>query len=186
MMKGNHIRHWPKAKSLAFEEAHFDYEKGGNNFGLSWRTAPNKVGRRSMLQTQKKSGYSPVISPTFACLGLVLLEGLVSRCDFKFAEARIALLGFFGLNPKQQCSCCRTSIIRHQYQNWCFFSTKHIRKKTHRRGFSWNFLSWAVLGPKSMPSAQRWVRRSKSTRNGLAYGRWQKEVTWQSEVHRCA
>lgn len=79
MMKGHHIRHWPKTKSLAFEEAHFDYDKGGNNFGLSWRTAPNKVGWRSMLQTQKKSGYSPVISPTFACLGLVLLFLIVSR-----------------------------------------------------------------------------------------------------------
>ena len=181
MMKGNHIRHWPKTKSLAFEEAHFDYDKGGNNFGLSWRTAPNKVGWRSMLQTQKKSGYSPMISPTFACLGLVLLFLIVSRRScvqmwlWICRRANCPFGMFFGLNPNQHCSCCRTSTIRHQYQNWCFFSTTHIRKNTPQRFFSWNFLSWAVLGPKSMPSAQRWVRRSKSTRKGLAYGRWQKD-----------
>ena len=150
MMKGNHIRHWPKTKSLAFEEAHFDYDKGGNNFGLSWRTAPNKVGWRSMLQTQKKSGYSPVISPTFACLGLVLLFLIVSRRScvqmwlWICRRANCPFGMFFGLNPNQQCSCCRTSIIRHQYQNWCF-SQPSTSEKTHTevsREISCHGLCW--------------------------------------------
>lgn len=53
-----------------------------------------------MLQTQQKEWRLPCISPTFACLGLALLiqlqvEGLVSRCDFKFVEEPIARLGCF-------------------------------------------------------------------------------------------